>query len=81
MQIGSRKIPKTNFTQRVGTESGSNTGTIRRVRATLRTIFRPRSDLRALRFFLDLRLVAAKVARKLRRISEIKARPNRESRG
>jgi hypothetical protein len=32
------------------------------VRATLRTIFRPRSDLRALRSFFNRRLVAAKVA-------------------
>jgi len=32
------------------------------VRATLRTIFRPRSELRVPGFFFDLRFVAAKVA-------------------
>jgi hypothetical protein len=46
-------------------------------RATLRTTFRPRSDLRVVRWFFDLRLVAAKVARKLRRLTQAKARKNR----
>ena len=31
-------------------------------RATLRTTFRPRLELRVVRFFFDLRFVAAKVA-------------------
>jgi hypothetical protein len=39
VQKGSRKIANANFNQRVGTVSGSNAGTIRPVRATLRTIF------------------------------------------
>jgi hypothetical protein len=45
-QIGNRKIAKTNFTQRVGTVSGSDTGTIVRARATLRTTLRLRLELR-----------------------------------
>src|SRR6266571_5161378 len=63
-QIGSRKIPKTNFTQRVGTVSSSDAGTkaLDLARATLRTTFPPRFDVRASRWFFDLRFVAAKVA-------------------
>jgi hypothetical protein len=59
-QIGSIKIPKTNFTHRVGTVSGSDAAmTLLDVaRATLRTTFRPRFELRVPRFFLDLRFVA-----------------------
>ena len=60
-QAGSKKIAKTNFTQRVGTVSGSDAGTNRVARATLRTIFRPRSGLRFARLVVDLRFVAAKV--------------------
>ena len=63
-QIGSRKIAKINFTQRVGTVSSSDAGTkvLDLARATLRTTFRPRFELRVMRFFFDLRFVAAKVA-------------------
>ena len=41
---------------------GADAETIVRVRATLRTIFRRRSDLRPLRLFVDFRFVAAKSA-------------------
>ena len=41
--------------------SGSDTGTIVLVRATLRTTFRLRLELRLPRLFVDLRFVAAKV--------------------
>jgi hypothetical protein len=64
LQIGSRKTAKTNFTQRVGTVSGSE-DTIKLfdlARATLRITFRPRLELRVVRFLFDLRFVAAKVA-------------------
>ena len=63
-QIGSRKIAKIDFTQRVGTVSSSDAGTklLDLARATLRTIFRPRSDLRALRLFFDLCFRVPKVA-------------------
>src|SRR6266496_5605858 len=61
-QIGNRKIAKTNFTQRVGTVSGSDTGTNVRARATLRTTFRPRLELRFPRLFVDLLFLAAKGA-------------------
>jgi hypothetical protein len=66
-QIGNRKIAKTNFTQRVGTTSGSDAGTklLDLARATLRTTFRPRWDLRFPRLFFDLRFSAAKVDRRL----------------
>jgi hypothetical protein len=59
-QIGSRKIAKINFTHFVGTVSDSGSGIRLRdvVRATLRTIFRPRLGLRVPRFFFDLRFVA-----------------------
>src|SRR5262249_19195317 len=59
-QAGSRKIPKTNFTHRVGTVSDSDSAMklLDLVRATLRTIFRPRLELRVPRFFFDLRFVA-----------------------
>src|SRR6267378_539485 len=60
-QIGNRKIAKTNFTQRVGTVSGSDTGTSVRARATLRTTLRPRLELRFPRLFVDLSFLAAKV--------------------
>src|SRR5438034_3279664 len=66
-QAGSKKIAKTNFTQRVGTTSGSEAGTNRVARATLRTIFRPRSGLCFARLVVDLRFFAAKVVRRLRR--------------
>ncbi len=66
-QAGSKKIAKTNFTQRVGTTSESETGANRVVRATLRTIFRPRSGLCFARLVVDLRFFAAKVVRRLRR--------------
>jgi hypothetical protein len=63
-QIGSRKIAQINFTQRVGMVSGSDvpTALFDIGRAMLRTTFPPRLDVRALRFFVDLRFVAAKVA-------------------
>jgi len=57
-------MPKTNFTQRVGTVSGSGAAIrlLDLARATLRTTFPPRFELRAPRFFFfDLRFVAAKV--------------------
>jgi hypothetical protein len=59
-QIGSRKIAKTNFTHLVGTVSGSDSAMkfLDVARATLRTIFRPRFELRVSRFFFDLRFVA-----------------------
>jgi hypothetical protein len=60
-QTGSRKTPKTNFTHRVGTINPSGGALkLRDVEpATLRTTFRPRSGLRAQRFWLlDLRFVA-----------------------
>jgi hypothetical protein len=57
-------MPKTNFTQRVGTLSGSGAAIrlLDLARATLRTTFRPRLELREPRFFFDLRFLAAKVA-------------------
>jgi len=62
--IGSRKTAKINFTHFVGTVSGSDCAikSLDGVRATLRMTFPPRFELRAPRFFFDLRLVAAKVA-------------------
>jgi len=59
-QIGSRKIAKINFTHLVGTVSGSDAAIklLGVVRATLRTTFRPRFELRVLRFFFNLRFVA-----------------------
>jgi hypothetical protein len=59
-QIGSRKIPKINFTHFVGTVSGSDAAVklLDVARATLRTTFRLRFELRARRFFFDLRSVA-----------------------
>jgi S-adenosylmethionine:diacylglycerol 3-amino-3-carboxypropyl transferase len=66
-QIGNRKIAQTNFTQRVGTVSGSGAEMNRVARATLRTIFRSRCGFRLPRRFVDLRFVAAKVIRRLRR--------------
>jgi hypothetical protein len=62
--IGSRKIAKINFTHFVGTVSGSDCAMkpLDGERATLRMTFPPRLELRAPRFFFDLRFVAAKVA-------------------
>jgi hypothetical protein len=60
--MGRRKTPKTNFTQRVGTVSGSDIGTSVRARATLRTTFRLRLELRFPRLLVDLLFRAAKVA-------------------
>jgi hypothetical protein len=59
-QMGSRKIPKTNFTHFVGTVSGSDAAMklLGVVRATLRTTLRPRFELRVSRLFFDLRFVA-----------------------
>ena len=51
-------MPKTNFTQRVGTTSGSDAGANRVARATFRIILRSRSALRRPRLFVDLRFVA-----------------------
>jgi hypothetical protein len=58
--MGSRKIPKTNFTHFVGTVSGSDAAMklLGVVRATLRTTLRPRFELRVSRLFFDLRFVA-----------------------
>jgi hypothetical protein len=49
-----------NFTHFVGTVSGSDAGTkfLDVARATLRTIFRSRLELRVPRFFFDFRFVA-----------------------
>jgi hypothetical protein len=57
-------MAKTNFTQRVGTVRASDDAIklLELARATLRTTFRPRLELRVVRFFFDLRFVAAKVA-------------------
>ena len=57
-------MAKTNFTQRVGTvrASGDAIKLLGLARATLRTTFPPRLELRVVRFFFDLRFVAAKVA-------------------
>jgi len=60
-QIGNRKIAKTNFTQRVGTVNGSDTGTSVRALATLRTTLRPRLELRFRDLFVDLLFLAAKL--------------------
>jgi hypothetical protein len=62
--IGNRKIAKINFTHLVGTLSDSDSAIklLDDVRATLRTTFPPRVELRVPRFFFDLRFVAAKVA-------------------
>jgi hypothetical protein len=56
-------MANTNFTQRVGTVSGWGAAMkfLDLALATLRTTFRPRSDLRPLRLFFDLRFVAAKL--------------------
>src|SRR5436309_2009471 len=61
------------------TSNGSHAATnlLDVARATLRTTFLARLDLRAPRLFFDLRFVAAKVASKLRRIARRKARRNR----
>jgi hypothetical protein len=58
-------MAKTNFTQRVGTisDAGVEMELLGVVRATLRTTLRLPSDLRLPRLFVDLRFVAAKVAR------------------
>jgi len=63
----------------VGTSNGSDAATnlLDVARATLRTTFLARLDLRVPRLFFDLRFVAAKVASKLRRIARRKARRNR----
>src|SRR6187455_2946250 len=63
-QIGSRKIAKINFTHFVGTVSGSDAAMklLDGVRATLRTTFRSRFELRVPRFFFDLRFVAKSFA-------------------
>src|SRR6266478_3041341 len=55
-QVGSRKIAKINFTQRVGTVSSSDAGTkvLDLARATLRTTFRPRFEFCAARLLVDL---------------------------
>jgi hypothetical protein len=45
-------------------------------RATLRTTFRPRSDLRPPRLFFNLRFLALKLVGRLRNLTRIKARPN-----
>jgi hypothetical protein len=57
-------MAKTNFTQRVGTVRASDDALklLELARATLRTTFRSRLELRVGRFFFDLRFVAAKVA-------------------
>ena len=47
-------MAKTNFTQRVGTVSGSDIGTSVRARATLRTTFRLCLELRFPRLLVDL---------------------------
>jgi hypothetical protein len=60
--MGRKKIAKINFTQRVGTVSGSDTDAIVRARATLRTTLRLRLELRFPRLFVDLLFRAAKVA-------------------
>src|ERR1700704_6977252 len=60
-QIGNRKIAKTNFTQRVGTVNGSDTGTSVRARATLRTTLRLRLELRFPRLFVEVLFLAANV--------------------
>ena len=70
-QAGNKKIAKINFTQRVGTMSGSGAGTILLARATFRTFFTRRIGLRLPRLVVDLCLVAAKVIRRLRRLAEI----------
>ena len=81
VQAGSKKIATTNFTQRVGTVTGSDAGTNRVVRATLRTIFRPWSGLRFARLVVDLRFVAAKVVPRLRRRrGERKSNPSTQTR-
>jgi hypothetical protein len=57
---GSRKIEKINFTHFVGTVSGSDSAIkfLDVVRATLRTTFPPRFELRVPRFFFfDVRFV------------------------
>jgi hypothetical protein len=68
-----------NFTHFVGTVIGSDAAMkfLDVVRATLRTTFRSRFELRVPRFFFDLRFVAAKVAADLRRFARTKARENR----
>src|SRR6266403_288435 len=75
-QIGNRKIANTNLTQRVGTTSGSDAATklLDLARATLRTIFRPRSDFRLPRLFFDLCFRAPKVVRRLGGTTQKKAR-------
>lgn len=61
---GSRKTAQINLTHFVGTVSGSDCAIkpLDGVRATLRMTFPPRFELRAPRFFFDLRVVTAKVA-------------------
>jgi hypothetical protein len=53
-----------NFTHFVGTVSGSDVAMklLDVACATLRITFRPRLELRVVRFFFDFRFVAAKVA-------------------
>jgi hypothetical protein len=46
-------------------------------RATLRTTFLPRSDLRRPRLFLDLRFLVLRLVRRLRSVAAAKARLNR----
>jgi hypothetical protein len=82
-QTGSKKIATINFTHRVGTTSGSDAGTPKafRARATLRTTFRSRLELRLPRVFIDLRFVAAKGIRRLRINQETLKAEKRETRG
>src|SRR5206468_10316792 len=75
---GKKEIAKTSFTQRVGTVSGCGaTKFFELAPATLRTTFRPRLELRPPRLLVDLRFVAAKVARRLGGVTQTKARLNR----
>src|SRR5207253_1600633 len=72
-QIGSRKIANTNFTQRVGTMRGSGPAMkpLGLARATLRTTFLPRLDLRVIRLLLDFRFFALRLVRRLRGLRRI----------
>src|SRR5260370_36650547 len=72
-QIGSRKIANTNFTQRVGTVRGSGPAMkpVGLARATLRTTFLPRLDLRVMRSLLDFRFFALRLVRRLRGLRRI----------
>ena len=70
-QIGSRKIANTNFTQRVGTVRGSGPAMkpLGLARATLRTTFLPRLDLRVMRSLLDFRFFALRLVPQITRIA------------